>query len=257
MMKLKVDDLAMAAMAMAIREWEGCDGKDCTKMCEVFSETSPDWVCGYQTTKYLNTIFPALQAQIDSAILSERESATKAERERCALIAFEGSFPIDISVWLKSTKKEMTAITAEAIAAAIRKGDGAVEVKQSDADAILCVEAFTLSIRPSPIADAIINIIDGCEDGASGSEIIADLMKDERFSGPVGRNHSSAYNVLARLVDSGQVQKRDRLYYPIHVVMPDGGQELPLDGPQQEIGLEANASSPINSLEEGDQTGTV
>ena len=61
---------------------------------------------------------------IARAILSERESATKAERERCALIASEGSFPIDISVWLESTKKEMTAITAEAIAAAIRKGDG-------------------------------------------------------------------------------------------------------------------------------------
>ena len=57
------------------------------------------------------------------ALLSERESATKAERERCALIASEGSFPFDISVWLESTKKEMTAITAEAIAAAIRKGE--------------------------------------------------------------------------------------------------------------------------------------
>lgn len=61
---------------------------------------------------------------IAQALMAERESATKAERERCALIASEGSFPFDISVWLESTKKEMTAITAEAIAAAIRKGDG-------------------------------------------------------------------------------------------------------------------------------------
>ena len=84
----------------------GCD-EDASHECP-----NMNGYCRYQETA------------IARAIRSERESATKAERERCALIASEGSFPIDISVWLKSTKKEMTAITAEAIAAAIRKGDG-------------------------------------------------------------------------------------------------------------------------------------
>ena len=44
-----------------------------------------------------------------------------AERERCAKIA-EGSFYFDIETCLNSTKKEMTAHVAKAIAAAIRSG---------------------------------------------------------------------------------------------------------------------------------------
>jgi len=63
-----------------------------------------------------------LACHIARALISEREAAVKAERERCAGIAENGSFPFDISVWLESTKKEMTALTAEATAAAIRKG---------------------------------------------------------------------------------------------------------------------------------------
>ena len=124
MTTLTISDSLVASMAKAIREWDGCSNKDCVKGCKAFSEQDPEYVCGRQTHDYLNAIMPAFQAQMDSALLSERESATKAERERCALIASEGSFPFDISVWLESTKKEMTAITAEAIAAAIRKGDG-------------------------------------------------------------------------------------------------------------------------------------
>ncbi len=40
-------------------------------------------------------------------------------RARCEAIAREGSFPFDIDVWLNSTKKEMTAHVALAIADAI------------------------------------------------------------------------------------------------------------------------------------------
>jgi hypothetical protein len=40
--------------------------------------------------------------------------------EEAARVAEEGLFPFDVDVWLTSTKKEMTAHTARAIAAAIR-----------------------------------------------------------------------------------------------------------------------------------------
>ena len=45
-------------------------------------------------------------------------------REQCARIAETGSFPINIDVWVRSTKKEMTANMALVIAAAIREGGG-------------------------------------------------------------------------------------------------------------------------------------
>ena len=46
------------------------------------------------------------------------------EREACAKIAAEGSFPFDIDIWITATKKEMTAHTANAIADAIRARRG-------------------------------------------------------------------------------------------------------------------------------------
>lgn len=52
------------------------------------------------------------------------DAAVRAERERCAGIAENGSFPFDISVWLESTKKEMTALTLTLIDQAIDKATG-------------------------------------------------------------------------------------------------------------------------------------
>ena len=82
MTTLTISDSLVASMAKAIREWDGCSNKDCVKGCKAFSEQDPEYVCGRQTHDYLNAIMPAFQAQMDSALLSERESATKAERER-------------------------------------------------------------------------------------------------------------------------------------------------------------------------------
>lgn len=46
--------------------------------------------------------------------------AVKAEREACAKVCEESEIPFDIDLWCDSTKKEMTAHTANALAAMIR-----------------------------------------------------------------------------------------------------------------------------------------
>lgn len=48
-----------------------------------------------------------------------RSEGGEAMRAKCAAIAREGSFPFAVEVWLNSTKKEMTALVALAIADAI------------------------------------------------------------------------------------------------------------------------------------------
>ncbi len=45
--------------------------------------------------------------------------AVEMEREACAQVAL-GSYPIAIDVWMTGTKKELTALMGEAVAAAIR-----------------------------------------------------------------------------------------------------------------------------------------
>ncbi len=42
------------------------------------------------------------------------------EREECAKVCEQAEIPFDIAIWHDSTKKEMTAHTANALAAAIR-----------------------------------------------------------------------------------------------------------------------------------------
>jgi len=60
--------------------------------------------------------------------------------------------------------------------------------------------------RKSPMGDAILRFVG--ERGEVKASIIIDfLLSDDRFSGPVGRNRSSAYNVLARLLSRGQLTK--------------------------------------------------
>ena len=62
---------------------------------------------------------------IARALFSERESATKAERERCAAIAVERGRDCDSRYNESDDRYDMGgAASAEDIAAAIRKGDG-------------------------------------------------------------------------------------------------------------------------------------
>jgi hypothetical protein len=57
--------------------------------------------------------------RVAAALQSAYEAGVAAERERCAGIA-EAPYSFDISVWVSSTKSEMVARIATAIAAAIR-----------------------------------------------------------------------------------------------------------------------------------------
>jgi hypothetical protein len=56
------------------------------------------------------------------------ELAVLAEREACAALCESAELAWDISVWMGATKKEMTAKTAEGLAAAIRARSAAVEI---------------------------------------------------------------------------------------------------------------------------------
>lgn len=47
-------------------------------------------------------------------------AAVEAERERCARLADDHSFALDIDEWMKMTKKEISAYACRSVAAAIR-----------------------------------------------------------------------------------------------------------------------------------------
>lgn len=47
-------------------------------------------------------------------------AAVEAERERCAALADNHSFALDIDEWMKMTKKEISAYACRSVAAAIR-----------------------------------------------------------------------------------------------------------------------------------------
>lgn len=52
------------------------------------------------------------------------ELVAAAEREACAVVCEQSEIPFDIQVWMDSTKKQMTALVAMALATAIRaRGD--------------------------------------------------------------------------------------------------------------------------------------
>ena len=57
---------------------------------------------------------------IESTYKDLMDAAVLAEREACAKVCEQSEIPIPIDVWHGSTKKEMTAYTALALAAAIR-----------------------------------------------------------------------------------------------------------------------------------------
>jgi hypothetical protein len=67
--------------------------------------------------RQLPDIIRQLRAERDEAIAK----AVADEREACAILAETSSIPFDIEIWIKSTKKEMTAIFARALAKLIRE----------------------------------------------------------------------------------------------------------------------------------------
>jgi len=74
--------------------------------CDSDNDTSVD--CGKQYSAIL------------SALKSAKTTAAEDMREECAYFAENSSFEFDIDIWMNSTKKEMTALMATAIAAGQR-----------------------------------------------------------------------------------------------------------------------------------------
>ena len=66
----------------------------------------------------LTSLNAALAIQPDASALKQHDEALI---ERCAEVCMRKEIPFDIDIWLNSTKKEMTARTAFALAAAIRE----------------------------------------------------------------------------------------------------------------------------------------
>lgn len=64
--------------------------------------------------------------EVQSALLAiqateaRMAAAVEAERERCARLADDHSFALDIDEWMKMTKKEISAYACRSVAAAIR-----------------------------------------------------------------------------------------------------------------------------------------
>jgi hypothetical protein len=69
-----------------------------------------------------------------------------------------------------------------------------------------------VSVRKSPLTDTILAFISEKRDDVRGREIVDHLLKDARFSGPISRNNSGAYNVLSRLVKQGRLLKHGDSY---------------------------------------------
>lgn len=115
--------------------------------------------------------------------------------------------------------------------------------------------------RGGPLASAVLEVVRAHPTGVIGNEVIAELLKNPSFSESIRKNNTGAYNVLTRLISHGQIKKVGRTYFPIAQGADGEAFEMKFDDPtadagsSDEKGPAANASSPIKSLEEGDQTG--
>lgn len=69
------------------------------------------------------------------------------------------------------------------------------------------------STRPSPMADAILSLLQGRPSGIEGGEIVDGLKLNPQFSEVVSKNNTSAYNVLKRMLDRNQIRKDGRTYF--------------------------------------------
>ena len=66
---------------------------------------------------------PAVQSALLAIQATEAraQGLVDAERERCAALADDHSFALDIDEWMKMTKKEISAYACRSVAAAIRR----------------------------------------------------------------------------------------------------------------------------------------
>lgn len=68
-------------------------------------------------------------------------------------------------------------------------------------------------VRRSPMAEHILEFVAASRGGVRARDILGHVLLDERFVGPVKRNNSAAYNVLARLLNRGQLVRNGSGFY--------------------------------------------
>ena len=90
-------------------------------------------------------------------------------------------------------------------------------------------ESFVSSFRPSPMAESILLFVEEEGPYVTAAAIVAHLKADHRFAGVVGRNQTAAYNVLARLIQRGQLVKGDGGYSVPEMNEAPANAEAPLN----------------------------
>jgi len=75
--------------------------------------------------------------------------------------------------------------------------------------------------RPSPMANEILKYLTENGRPASSREIVDHLKGVEAFAAVVNKNSSSAYNVINRLLNRGEIGKQDGLYHAPGMAQPE------------------------------------
>ncbi|WP_075214572.1 hypothetical protein [Mongoliimonas terrestris] len=89
------------------------------RLADLLEGGDPDEIARRKPVPSAEVVIADLQARLADAERAAAE-AVRVEREACALLCEGASIGFDIEVWIHSTKKEMTAVMAQALAAAIR-----------------------------------------------------------------------------------------------------------------------------------------
>jgi hypothetical protein len=111
-------------------------------------------------------------------------------------------------------------------------------------------ESFVSSFRPSPMADSILLFVEKEGPYVTAAAIVAHLKADHRFAGVVGRNPTAAYNVLARLIQRGQLVKGDGGYSVPEMNEAPANAEAPLNPGKDETGTFMPGSSDADTSQQ-------
>ena len=105
-----------------------------------------------------------------------------------------------------------------------RTSDLKAHMADVEAGKVADVKDLTMgTARPSPMGDAVQELLKARPQGALGGEILAYLKADVRFAEALGRNATGSYNVLARLVSRGEIRKDGKTYFAIKENEPPKG----------------------------------
>jgi hypothetical protein len=96
--------------------------------------------------------------------------------------------------------------------------------------------------RPSPMGEAILDLVAANRDGVTGPQIVSALVTDEQFAS-LRKYNTGAYNVIARLESRQQIVRKEGVCRP--------GPKMPLRDPQSRwsIALASDATVCVSSDE--------